>query len=130
MEGAALVGQHQPGGVDRQQVHALVGEPVEQLDDVVVVDEGVGKGHQYLGKLARSAGVPAHGVDTPLGVRRSWCSSCEPESARHDVAGDLIDGAFVGEGVGPEHGQGLLGGDVGLGEDHAGRLVDLRPMQG
>ena len=48
------VAEHDPGGVGGQQGHAVGDEPVEQVDDVVVVDQGVGE---------RDEG-PAHGLFT------------------------------------------------------------------
>ena len=35
-------GQHHPGGGNAEQLYALVREPGQQVDDVVVVNEGVG----------------------------------------------------------------------------------------
>jgi hypothetical protein len=37
----AGVAEHQPGRVGGQQVDAVADEPVEQIDDVVLVDQGV-----------------------------------------------------------------------------------------
>ena len=34
--------QHHPGGGDAEQVNAPVRDPGQQVDDVIVVDEGVG----------------------------------------------------------------------------------------
>ena len=34
--------QHHPGGGDAEQIDAPVRDPGQQLDDVIVVDEGVG----------------------------------------------------------------------------------------
>ena len=44
------IDQHQPGSGDRQQLHAGLGEVVEQIDDVEVRDQGIGEGDQHVGQ--------------------------------------------------------------------------------
>ncbi len=40
---AALVGEHQAHLVDRQQLDALTGEPMEEFDHIKVVDKRIGE---------------------------------------------------------------------------------------
>ena len=58
---SARVDEHDPCRVGGQQRHAVPDEPVQHVDDVVVVDQGVGQADERLGEqlLAVISG-PAH----------------------------------------------------------------------
>jgi hypothetical protein len=46
--------EHHASGGDAQQVHAPVCEPSQDIDDVVVIDEGVGHVHEGLDNIGFS----------------------------------------------------------------------------
>ena len=55
------IGEQDPCGVRGQQRHAMGDELVEQVDDVVVVDQGVGERHERLTDPLFTLGLDHHG---------------------------------------------------------------------
>jgi hypothetical protein len=49
LQRALSVGQQQPGRGDAQQLHAPLGQHVQKVDHIEVVDESVGHLHEHVG---------------------------------------------------------------------------------
>jgi hypothetical protein len=65
LQAATLVRQQQAGRGHVEQGHAVVGEPVEQVRDVVVGDQAVGQGDERLTQLSFVAHRCLRCVHTP-----------------------------------------------------------------
>jgi hypothetical protein len=52
-----LVVQHQPGGVGVHQFHATLGEDLQEVDDIELVNQGVGQLDEDLGQALLSPHV-------------------------------------------------------------------------
>lgn len=74
MQATVLVGQHDPGGVGVEQLHAAVGQRVQEVDDIEVGHQGVGKVHEGGGEKL----FPA--LHEPTAFAELWVITVGPAS--------------------------------------------------
>ena len=133
LEVAALVVEHQPGGVCVDQFDAALGQCLQELDDVELLHEGV----RELDENLREALFPRHHALPPRSSGSDRLSGhlvllsttvahlAEVDRSVENVACQLTEGSLVGERPRTEQDQGLGQADRGLHGDDAGCLVHL-----
>ena len=122
VEAPSLVDEQQSDLAHVEELDAGLDEVVEEVDDVVVVDEGVGKDNEALCEN----GIPLHicGAGFRLVADVAHSSSFESRRTAADkVGGQVVDrqALYVRNRAKTQHG--LLDGCAQLHHRHAGRLV-------
>jgi hypothetical protein len=128
---AVRVHEQDAGRRHVEQLDAARGQPVQQVDDVEVLDQGVRDLHEDLGQTS-FAGHGDHPFPVVGRIRPAYIVVRivpEAESAGDHVVRDLPEGALTAVGVGPQAQQGLLHGHAQLDTDHPGGLVHDRAVQ-
>ena len=143
LQHAAGVGQQQPRRVHLQQLHAPLGEHVQELHQVKAADQGVGQIDERLRealvhdrchaarvapcatrRYRRNMAVTVTGSEDQASVLGAGIKA---QPAAHHVARDVAEGGAAGERVRPQPGERLLQAHAQLHRDHPGRLVHHGP---
>ena len=85
----AGVAQHDAGRVGRQELHAEAGQSIQQVDDVVLIDQGVRQGDERPADGFLAFAMVGSSPDTPRAIPSLLHVLGERQSAGHDIAGHV-----------------------------------------
>ena len=127
-EAALLVVKQHPGRGNVKQANTGSGQPVKQVDNVVVLDEAVREHHEGPGEFLLAV---ADGGAAAVATRLAHWSSIERRRRRSTTSfRDICDRPSGGEGVSAEHEESFFDRHAGLDLHHAARLVHLHLIGG